>query len=126
MSFSIKKDGLAFLFIISATFITFSPTLFNDEVYLTNDSVDGIASVTETNGIVTLTSFGYGPDNSRAITQVTAVQGGGIPRLPGAITMPGPHVSYNGGTSNASTYIGDATHPAISVNSSAGRTEVST
>ncbi|MFH0787533.1 MAG: pilus assembly PilX N-terminal domain-containing protein [Pseudomonadota bacterium] len=93
-------------------------------VYLTNDAVDGVTSITDNNGIVTLTSFGYGPDNSQAIVQATVQKGGGIPPLPGAITMPGPHVSFDGGSSNASTYSGDATHPAIVVNSADARTDV--
>ena len=94
------------------------------KVYLTNDAVDGVTSTTDTNRIVTLTSFGYGPDNSQAVVQVTISDGGGIPTLPGAIAMPGPHVSFNGGSSNASTISGDATHPAVAVNSTAGQTEV--
>ncbi|MFH0788761.1 MAG: hypothetical protein V2B13_14265, partial [Pseudomonadota bacterium] len=70
------------------------------------------------------TSFGTGPDNSQAIVQATVQKGGGIPPLPGAISMPGPHVTFDGGTSSASSYSGDATHPAIAVNSAAGQTEV--
>ncbi|OGP50490.1 MAG: hypothetical protein A2Y79_06250 [Deltaproteobacteria bacterium RBG_13_43_22] len=93
------------------------------KVYLTNDAVDGVTSTTDTNSIVTLTSFGYGPDNSEAIIQ-TAIQRVPIPTLPGAITMPGPDVSFAGGDSNSSTYNGGATHPAIAVNSSAGQTSV--
>src|SRR4030042_4132346 len=93
------------------------------KVYLTNDAVDGVTSTTDTNSIVTLTSFGYGPDNSEAIIQ-TAIQRVPIPPPPGAITMPGPDVSFAGGDSNSSTYNGGATHPAIAVNSSAGQTSV--
>lgn len=93
------------------------------KVYLTNDSVDGVTSITDTNNIVTLTSFGSGPDNSQAIIQIT-VQRSPIPALPGAISMPGPHVSFDGGNSTSSTIAGDATHPAVAVNSIAGRSEV--
>jgi hypothetical protein len=93
-------------------------------VYLTNDSIDGITSLTDTNGIVTLTSFGYGPDHSKAVVQVTVQKAGGVPDLPAAITMPGPNVSFNGGSSDVSTYSGDATHPAIAVNSGAGHSDV--
>ena len=93
------------------------------KVYLTNDAEEGVTSTTDINGIVTLTSFGYGPDNAKAVIQVTIKQGGGIPSLPGAITMPGPHVTFLGGNSNASSYSGDATHPAIAVNSADSLTE---
>jgi hypothetical protein len=95
----------------------------NYKVYLTNDPVDGLTSITDTNGIVTLTSFGAGPDNARAVIQATIQKNGGVPDLPGAITMPGPHVTFAGGASNASSYSGDATHPAIVVNSAASQTE---
>jgi hypothetical protein len=92
-------------------------------VYLTNDSTDGVTSITDTNSQVTLTSFGTGPDNSQAIIQVTVIRVP-IPTLPGAITMPGPNVAFNAGSSNVSTYTGDATHPAVAVNSATGQSSV--
>lgn len=93
------------------------------KVYLTNDSLEGVTAIIDSNEIVTLTCFGSGQDNSRAVIQAT-VQKALVPQLPGAITMPGPHVSFNGGSSNVSTYSGDATHPAVAVNSAAGQSEV--
>jgi Tfp pilus assembly protein PilX len=92
-------------------------------VFLTNDNSDGVTSTTDTNSQVSLTSFGTGPDNSQAIIQVTVIRVP-IPTLPGAITMPGPNVFFNAGSSNASTYTGDATHPAVAVNSATGQASV--
>jgi Tfp pilus assembly protein PilX len=90
-------------------------------VYLTNDSSDGVTSITDTNSHVTLTSFGTGPDNSRAIIQATVLRVP-IPNLPGAICLPGPHVNFHAGDSNAVTVDGEA-YPAIAVNSPESRTE---
>jgi Tfp pilus assembly protein PilX len=90
------------------------------KVYLTNDSVDGVTNTTDNNGIVTLTSFGYGPDNALAIVQTTVKKGAGItiPNLPGAITLAGPNVVFNAPDSNAFVVNG-VDHPAIAVNSEA-------
>ena len=93
-------------------------------VYLTNNKLEpsgGVTSLTDTDSEVTLTSFGTGPDNSRAVIQVEVLRN--IPILPGAISMPGPNVSFHGGTSNASEANG-YDFPAIAVNSAASRTEV--
>ncbi len=43
-------------------------------VYLTNDSTDGVTSTSDSNGRVTITSFGYGPNNSRSVVQTTVEQ----------------------------------------------------
>jgi PilX N-terminal len=87
------------------------------KVYLTNDNEPsgGVTSLTDTNSQVTLTSFGYGPDNSLAIIQATVLRVP-IPNLPGAISLPGPHVSFNAGNSNAVSVEGEA-YPAVAVNS---------
>jgi Tfp pilus assembly protein PilX len=96
------------------------------KVYLTNDNssdgIDIVTSTTDTNFHVTLTSFGYGPDNSRAIIQVTVLRVP-IPNLPGAICLPGPNVNFFPSDSNAVTVEGDA-YPAIAVNYSSSETEV--
>jgi Tfp pilus assembly protein PilX len=86
------------------------------KVYLTNDNEPsgGVTSLTDTNSQVTLTSFGSGPDNSRAVIQATVLRVP-IPNLPGAISMPGP-VTFHAGSSNAQSYDGGPTHPAIAVN----------
>jgi Tfp pilus assembly protein PilX len=89
-------------------------------VFLTNDSSDGVTSLTDTNSQVTLTSFGTGPDNSRAVIQATVLRVP-IPNLPGAITMPGPNVNFHAGSSNASEANGYS-YPAIAVNSTTSRT----
>jgi Tfp pilus assembly protein PilX len=39
--------------------------------YLTNDSIDGAANATDTNGIVLITSVATGPNNTKAIVQTT-------------------------------------------------------
>jgi Tfp pilus assembly protein PilX len=94
----------------------------NFKIYLTNDNEPsgGVTSLTDTNNQVTLTSFGAGPDNSRAIIQTTVLRVP-IPNLPGAITMPGPNVVFHAGNSNASEANGYS-YPAIAVNSSTSRT----
>ncbi len=90
-------------------------------VYLTNDNEPsgGVTSLTDTNSQVTLTSFGYGPDNSRVVIQTIVIRN--IPNLPGAITMPGPDVIFHAGNSNASEANG-YDYPAIAVNSTTSRT----
>jgi Tfp pilus assembly protein PilX len=92
----------------------------NYRVFLTNDNSDGVTSLTDTNSQVTLTSFGIGPDNSRAVIQATVLRVP-IPNLPGAITMPGPNVNFHAGNSNASEVSGYS-FPAIAVNSTTSRT----
>jgi Tfp pilus assembly protein PilX len=89
------------------------------KVYLTNDSTDGLTSTTDTNGTVTLTSIGSGPDNAVAIVQVTTTKGGGInlPNLPGAITIAGPGCVFDAPNSNVFTVDGRASNPAVAVNS---------
>ncbi|OGP50489.1 MAG: hypothetical protein A2Y79_06245 [Deltaproteobacteria bacterium RBG_13_43_22] len=95
------------------------------KVYLTNDTVDGVTSASDTNGIVTLTSFGYGPNNSKAVVQVRVMKNGGInlPNLPGAISLAGPNVVFDAPNSNAFTIDG-GTHPAIAVNSAQSLTTI--
>jgi Tfp pilus assembly protein PilX len=94
-------------------------------VYLTNDSTDGVTSTTDTNGTVTLTSIGSGPDNAESIVQVTTTKGGGInlPNLPGAITLAGPDTSFSKGSSNEAN-IGGGSNPAVAVNSAASQNTV--
>jgi len=104
----------------------FSSTSFGAgrfEVYLTNDSIDGVTSTNDTNRRVTITSFGYGPNNSMAVVQTIVEQGGGMPNLPGAIVLPGPNVTFHGGNSNAQLITG-VTQPAVAVNTEAARTSV--
>ncbi len=95
-------------------------------VYLTNDSDpttgDTVTSTTDHNGKVTLTSFGYGPNGSRAVVQATVGQRIDLPNLPGAISLPGPNVLFAGGSSNASGYAGGTAHPAVAVDNSTSLT----
>lgn len=94
-------------------------------VFLTNDTAEGVTSTADSNGIVTLTAFGNGPDNSVAVIQVTAIKNGGInlPNLPGAITLSGPTTTFQKGNSNASG-VGGGAHPAVAVNAAAPLTTV--
>lgn len=95
------------------------------KVYLTNDTAEGVTSTADSNGIVTLTAFGNGPDNSMAVIKVTTVKNGGInlPNLPGAITLSGPTTTFAKGNSNASG-VGGGANPAVAVNAAAPLTTV--
>ncbi len=90
-------------------------------VYLTNDAADGVNSVTDTNGIVTLTSLATGLDNSRAVVQITTK----LPMqdIPGAIVMAGPNVTFDVPSSNTFRISG-VTMPAIAVTSTASQTTI--
>jgi len=89
------------------------------KVYLTNDSLDGVTSPADTNGIVTLTSFGYGVDNSRAAVQLTVSKAAGLrlSSLPGAVSIAGPDTVFDAPNSEATQIDGGVSHPAVAVNS---------
>lgn len=98
-------------------------------VYLTNAAtltgvspVETVTSLTDTDLRVTLTSFGQGPNNSLVVVQEVVKQLT-LPPLPGAIILPGPSVTFNGGNSNASGVDG-MTESAITTTSAASRTTV--
>ncbi len=91
------------------------------QVYLTNDSRDGITSVTDTNGELTLTAFGL-TSNSIAIIQETVVKPT-VPHMPGAIVLPGPNVNFDAPNSNATGVAGDS-ESAVSVATSASQQTV--
>jgi len=82
-------------------------------VYLTNDAADGVTSVTDMNYQVTLTSFGFGPNNSFTVTQVS-IRMIVPPNLPAPITLPGPNPVFDGPNSNVAD-VADGTKPAICV-----------
>lgn len=88
-------------------------------VYLANDLHDtgGITSKTDSNYQVTVTSFGFAPNNSFAWVQ-TVVRLMMPPDLPGAIAMSGPNVNFDGGSSNSQSIAGGS-KPALAVNSTA-------
>ncbi len=90
-------------------------------VYLTNDSRDGITSIADTNGELTLTSFGL-TGNSVAIIQETVVKPT-VPPMPGAIVLPGPNVTFNAPNSNA-TGVAGGSESAVSVATSASQQTV--
>ena len=89
-------------------------------VYLTNDAVDGVTSATDTNRQVTLTSVGQGPNNSLAVVQAVVRK---LPPLPGAIVLPGPGVSFQGGLNDDSKFDGKGVS-SIALTSDAARTSV--
>jgi hypothetical protein len=100
-------------------------TSFGDgtyRVYLTNDLTDGVTSKTDTNLQVTLTSFGRGPNNSLAVVQAV-VKKLALPPLPGAIVLPGPGVSFQGGLYNNTDYKGQEKY-AVALTSDAARSSV--
>jgi Tfp pilus assembly protein PilX len=109
-------------------FITASLGSGSFKVYLSNDPLESVTNTTDSNGIVTLTAFGYGPDNAVAVIQTTVQKGGGmpLPNLPGAITLAGPNVVFDAPDSNAFVVTGDTTHPAIAVNSSTSYNTITT
>ncbi|MDO9230435.1 MAG: pilus assembly PilX N-terminal domain-containing protein [Syntrophales bacterium] len=98
-------------------------------VYLTNAAtltgvspVETVTSTTDTDLRVTLTSFGQGPNNSLVVVQEVVKQLT-LPPLPGAIVLPGPSVTFNGGNSNASGVDG-MSESAITLTSAASQTAV--
>jgi hypothetical protein len=91
-------------------------------VYLTNDPTEGVTSSADTNGKVTLTSFGQGTNNSLAVVQAV-VKKLTLPPLPGAIVLPGPGVSFQGGH-NADSQFDGKTASVIALTSDAARSAV--
>ncbi|ABC78214.1 hypothetical membrane protein [Syntrophus aciditrophicus SB] len=91
-------------------------------VYLTNNFNDGVTSTADTDEEVTLTSFGFGPNNSRAVVQIK-VRKVTTPDLPGAVVLPGPNVNCAVGSSGAQDVDGGA-KPGIAVGTDAALTSV--
>jgi len=93
-------------------------------VYLTNanGSTDVVTSTTDTDEEVTLTSFGFGPNNSRAVVQIK-VRKVATPDLPGAVVLPGPNVNCTVGSSGAQDVDG-GTKPGIAVSTDVAKTSV--
>jgi hypothetical protein len=93
-------------------------------VYLTNDANEpgGVTSMTDTNSLVTLTSFGQGPNNSLAVVQAV-VKKLTLPTLPGGIVLPGPGISFQGGLSTNSSFDGKSAS-VIALTSDAARNSV--
>lgn len=98
-------------------------------VYLTNAAtlpgvlpVETPTSTTDTDLQVTLTSFGQGPNNSLAVVQAV-IKKLTLPPLPGALILPGPGVSFQGGTSSSSEVDGEE-KSAVALTSDAARSSV--
>jgi len=91
-------------------------------VYLTNDATDGVTSVTDTNYQVTLTSFGFGPNNSFTVIQVS-IRMIVPPNLPAPITLPGPNATFDGPNANVADVTG-GTKPAICVDNATAAASV--
>jgi hypothetical protein len=83
--------------------------------FMTNDPVDGRASLTDTNDRVMLTGFGSGPDRSYEVVQAIVERVSLYPDLPAAITILGEVncapdcADFYGGTSTPKQYVGDDT-----------------
>jgi hypothetical protein len=117
-------------FFANGAFVTDDVPYINDtlfgagtyRVYLTNDPTEGVTSSADTNGKVTLTSFGQGTNNSLAVVQAV-VKKLTLPPLPGAIVLPGPGVSFQGGH-NADSQFDGKTASVIALTSDAARSAV--
>jgi len=75
-------------------------------VYLTNDSVDGIFNLTDTNKTVMLTSVATGPNGTKATVEIT-VAIFDLFTPPSPITLVGPGANFAGNNSNAKDLYGD-------------------
>ena len=75
-------------------------------VYLTNDSIDGIFNLTDTNKTVTLTSVSTGPSGSTATVEIV-VTIFDIFTPPSPITLVGPGATFIGNDSNAKDLYAD-------------------
>lgn len=74
--------------------------------FLTNDAVDGGASLTDSNDRVMITAIGAGPHYSSETVQAI-VERDSFPAMPATITLIGPLPDFDGGNSNAKKYMGD-------------------
>jgi len=74
--------------------------------WLTNDAIDGRASLNDTNDRVVVTAAGGSSKYAMEIVQAV-LQRGGFPSLPATITMVGPSANFDGGNSNAKLYTGN-------------------
>jgi hypothetical protein len=74
--------------------------------FLTNDAVDGRASLADSNDRVMITAIGTGPNYANEIVQAI-VERDSFPSMPSTITMIGPSANFDGGNSNAKKYMGD-------------------
>jgi Tfp pilus assembly protein PilX len=129
-SYEFTQSGIFTNFYVSGAFISddvpYAPTTsFGSgtyRVYLTNDPVEGVTNATDSNNTVTLTSFGFGPQGSMAVVQITV--GKAFPSdAPGAIVLPGPDATCDPGESGAKEIKG-MTKPAVAVNSENARKSV--
>lgn len=76
--------------------------------FVTNDPAEGISTTTDTNDLVMITSIGLGPNRSTEIVQAIVQRRDLTPELPPAtITLLGPEVEFEGGSSSAHSYSGD-------------------
>ncbi len=75
-------------------------------VYLTNDVVDGLSNLADSNNRVALTSVAQGPNGSQAVIRTTLSTFGLFP-LPATITLLGSGATFAGGSSNAKELHGD-------------------
>ncbi|HEX9880451.1 MAG TPA: pilus assembly PilX N-terminal domain-containing protein [Candidatus Binatia bacterium] len=76
------------------------------QVYLANDTTDGLYNVTDTNKTVMLTSVAAGPNGSQAVIEMT-VTTFDLFTPPAPITLVGPGANFIGNQSNAKDLHGD-------------------
>ncbi len=84
-------------------------TRLGDGIYaafLTNDAVDGLADLDDTNDRVQVVSIAAGPGRSRRIVQ-GIIERHGVPEFPAAITILGPLPDFDGGSGDAKLLTGD-------------------
>ncbi len=84
-------------------------TAFNGAKYsafLSNDAIDGSASIDDTNDRVMVTAIGTGSGTALEIVQAI-VERDAFPDMPATITIVGPSANFDGGNSNAKDYTGN-------------------
>jgi len=99
-------------------------------VYITNDANDGVTNSNDTNGRITITAFGTGPDGSTSVVQAIVSNSPISLSPPAPIVIPGPDVQrFDAGWSNAWNISGDdaaggSNVPGIVVSNSTARNTV--
>ncbi|HUU50115.1 MAG TPA: pilus assembly PilX N-terminal domain-containing protein [Nitrospinota bacterium] len=70
-------------------------------VYITNDAADGVTNSNDTNGRITITAFGTGPDGSTSVVQAIVAQPTASFTPVSPVVLPGPSLTFRPGRSNA-------------------------
>ena len=75
--------------------------------FLTNDVNENPSTIIDNNDIVMITGIGVAADRSLEITEAVVQYDELFPSLPATITILGPNAIFDGGNSNAKSYVGD-------------------